>query len=223
MNLLNCEYNYELKIDEEYINVLVIENQECMLKTAESILNETYGKGEDFVLSEEGGKILEFKNNVYYAFNIFDLSINNRQILTKLYKQLFDISDDFFGEDLNKIKNEIFVYLDNLFLKMNHKLIYNFDINPIEIFKLMDLKFDEDANMLNRIHSFIEVLSDLCDYKLIIFNNLKQYFKENDLKMIYQCAIYHKIQLLLIENKQYDIINKEKTTIIDKDLAVIYC
>ena len=77
------------------------------------------------------------------------------------------------------------------------------------------------AGILEKLLSYMKILSGLLEIRILCIVNLKTYLSEEQLKEVYQMAFYCKLQLLLIENREQSNLEGEKTYIIDRDRCLI--
>ena len=77
---------------------------------------------------------------------------------------------------------------------------------------------DVATKIINYIHLAHRVLNT----SLFIFINLKSYFSNEDLELLYQTLLYEKVTILLIERYESTKLSFEKHLIIDNDACVIY-
>ena len=83
----------------------------------------------------------------------------------------------------------------------------------------MNIKITEEGNLLKKLYTLIDLITELQNYELLIFVNLKQFLSKEELNEYYKYAIYNHVSLLLIDNISYGIAqNYEKKLIIDDNL-----
>ena len=72
------------------------------------------------------------------------------------------------------------------------------------------------------IIEYIKLTHHILNTSLFIFINLKAYFSDDDLELLYQTIIYEKVNIILIERYETTKLNFEDRILIDNDACVIY-
>ena len=221
MRLLSTEYNFQIDLIENVINVLVIESP-TILTNVLSDLWKQYNNGDgQFVLLDKDKKI-KFSNKIEYISNIFDLNINNKKILNKLYSELNSISNESCLLEKQLLNIKTIEFLDKIINQTPYPLIYNADFNALDIFKLYDVKLDTiSTSLLESIVEYLSVINRICNVNIFVFVGLKTLLNEQELFELYKFVSYEKIHLILIEAFQNKLLENEKYLIIDQDACII--
>lgn len=222
MKLVYHQLNQPIVLSENKVNVVVIENplfyrnfildlQDCLL-----------GKNEKFVLSDNDRE-LNLGKSLYVIFSVFNIEINSHKIISQLYESLDNIAHtDEFIYDTNSFEADLATYAVKLLQKSDLPLTFNENIDLVSIFKALNIRFDEEGNsIVDKLAAFIELAKAFLKIKILCFINAKSFLTAEELKLLYKAAEYHKMQLLFIENKEYDRFSCEKYIIIDLDLCEI--
>ena len=64
-------------------------------------------------------------------------------------------------------------------------------------------------------------MSQICHIRSFVCVNLKSFFSKEELKYLYEFAVYEKINIIVIESIQSEALIGEKGWILDKDLCII--
>lgn len=225
MKLVYPDYRFQIYFEESIVNVLVIENEKEFTHLIREIVQQINGYDGRFVLSEED-KILKVTNTIQCIIDPFNLEINSKKVLDRIYeKSKQDIMDtDLYlsQENMNLIINE---FMNRVLEQSDYSLVYQDRFDVKNIFKLVDLKImKETCNLLEEIIDYLKVNSKLLNYDVFIFVNLKSYLSHEELTLFYKTIAYEKYKILLVENglKESNRIECEKCFIIDKDCCEIY-
>ena len=220
MKLVNIEYGIDINLIENKIYELVIENRSVFSDIVSILLNQVNGMEGKFVLSDT--KSLKIEKSVDILIDYYSLSINNKKIINRLYSNLEKITENFI-EEKSLINSKLVNVLDYITTSLGcSEVIYNMDFNWIDIFKIYDMKFDESYdNLLDKLISYIKIISEFTDIKIIFFVNLKSYLDINDLNNLYDMMIYYKIIPIMLEPTEGVAIGKKMRYIIDNDRCFI--
>lgn len=210
----------DLFLEENKVTVLVIECPEVYTAFMEKI--SLFPEEGSELLLTEGEKELSFKKYVEIIQTPFWIDFNTKKLLSHLYREMDEVSNLHLPNVMPQINTEIIHYLDALTAKLPYAIKFNVAIEPLELFKQYDVRFDlESQSLIERVIQYIQLLKMLCGTKLIVFINIKAYFNGEQLKELYKAAFYSKIQLLLLETMEKDCLPNEKYCIIDKDRCLI--
>ena len=223
MMLVNSELNIKILLEENYINVLVIENRSLFYNLINEIIMQIEGNDGNWVLSEES-KILAINKTVSILVDYFRINYNSRSIIAKLYSNLKDLanSSEFFIAT-NDIKQALIEYIEKLTYDTQLPVDINTDFDFQSIFKTFDVRLlDDNLNLVDTLNTYLNISRDLTDNKLTIFVNLFDYLNDEDIIMLYKSISYNKHNVIFLENK---FIRKradnEIVHIIDNDLCEI--
>ena len=221
MIITDAKYLLEIEIHENQIPVLVLEDPAIFSDIISEFYRQTAGEDGNIVLSEQN-KLLSVSKSVLIISDYFSLDLNNRKIQNQLFQQLEDTC-----VDLGMLKDEFtrqgIEIIDRALLSSQFDHVsYNLEISWNDIFKLFQVKIEEDyITLQEKLISFLRVCAQLLKLKLLVFVNLKAYLSEKELLEVYDMATYLKIQLLLIESHENINLSQEKYYIIDKDKCLI--
>ncbi len=221
MKLTNAKYSIDLEFTENQVNCLVVENQSAMLDIINDLYQQIQGNDGVFVL-QNNDKEIKISKNVDLILEPFTLNINNKKNLSQLYSSMAEYCNDIQYMMKSEINEKIINLIDETGVSLAHNIRFNLDYTPELLFKMMDVKFNEDYESLKeKIIQYIDIISSLNSILLIIFVNFKTYFSNDDIKEIYNNACCRKIHILCIENYNNRQLDIEKCCIIDKDLCII--
>lgn len=224
MKLVCASFGLEMELLENYVTVLVVENAGYLTEIVSSLKKQSEGsEGEEgiFVLAEND-KIEKIDKKLALVIDPFSISINERKKINKLYTKLGEIAPDYF-EDKAKLTEDAIVLLDKLVLASPFaNLVYDLDYNWMELFKGFNVRFEEMAvTLVEKLVEYMHILTNLLGIKVLCLVNIKAYLNKQELIELYKVAFYNKINLVLIEMTEGEVIGEEKVYIIDNDRCLI--
>lgn len=213
----------KISFRENEIKVLVIENR-SLLSSFVSELNSQIQNGMgEFVLSHEE-KELKIDKSMELVIDFFNLSLNNRKIISKLYKEL---QDHAYGEKLYlktmEIISQIQCYVINLEDELDLSISYEDEVKAEDLFKAIGICIQEEGlSFVEKVLKYAQMTTSMLGIKVIVFLNLKSFLTEEELDALYLHFIQEKIFVLLLESSLIGEKRKyENITIIDSDLCEI--
>ena len=197
----------------------MIENQQIFTQFLEKLMEK---EDDDFILFSEKGKRLSVHKYIEIIHSPLLIDLNSKRILGYLYKELKELSEEWFFMEKEQINSDIINYMDKLVLKVPYPIVFGLDIDVTDLYKIYDVRMDfENLELTQKIIYYIQLEKMLCNTKVLIFVNLKSFLGEEQLQEVYKAAFYNKMQLLLVEFAERGVLCEEKYCIIDKDKCVI--
>ena len=212
MKLIHEDLSNEIIFEENKVNLLILENKEKFVEFIQEIIKQIDGEYGKFSLFEENTE-LKITDKIDIIKDIFDLNLNNKKVLNKIYHELEKLSVD--AEFLLETKN-----MENSLLKYIYYLIENYDypleiieeIDLKEIFKLFSVKLSLCfSNKIEEILEYIDLVSKIFKKEIFILINFHIFLEKKDIVALYRECFYKKIKLLFVENQKPDIINNEES------------
>ena len=221
MKLVNTYYNLELEITENKVIVLSVENPAAYSKMVGELWKQINGEEGSFILSD-CEKIRNISKEMECVFNPFALDFNNKKIMTRLYQELKEQSDNVLQEETAAINRNLIEYLEKLIMTVPYDLRFDCDFDVTAIMKMYGVSVDGcSEGLLGNIVTYIKTTSQICGINNFVFIDIKHYLDVAELKQLYEYAIYQKINLFIIEPVHTVKHEEEKCWIIDKDLCII--
>lgn len=220
MILNNEKYGLSIKIYENEIISLIIENPEYMRDMVSDLLKQSDGESGNFILynDKEGIRI---DKNIYIIFNPFIIDFNDKKILEKIYEELRPYANDLVEEKF-VISKSIIDAMDKILIENSYQgLIYNDDFEWKDLFKIIKLRIEEnELTFIEKISEFMKILTLIGRYKIIIFINISSYVNDNELEKLVEMARYYKLNLLIVDNieSKYKF---DRTYILDSDMCIV--
>ena len=220
MKIINREWHRQIELKENVIHTLILENKVYYREIILELLRQHKGLEGDFVLSEKN-KDIAFDKNSYFITDLFNIDINNKKVLTKVYATLQkQVEEDIV--EYNQLASVIKRYFERLIFNNNLDLEQDEEIDVMALLKLGDFKIHfEESNYLEKIIKYMKVLIDLCGVKVIFLIGLHSIFNNNEIRQFYKEICLNKIKIVNIETQQFSDYSsegyKELIYIFDKD------
>lgn len=220
MKLVHAKYGLEIDFQEGCPEILILENKLVMRELVGELWGQCSGTDGMFMFSDDK-KILKIDKSVEMILNPFAIDFQNKKLMTALFSKMTMIGNEKILEK-NEINSAIINILDDISNSINYAGIsYRLEFMWQDLFKMYGIKIEKQGNFLLDIIEYMKAVSELCGISLLCFVNLKNYINNEELLDLYNAAMYNKVQLLLIESNQTDMVGAEHVTIIDNDLCLI--
>lgn len=220
MKIINNNWQRQIVLEDNLIHTIVFENKEYYRENILGLIRQHKGYEGKFILSNNN-KEVSFDKNSYFISDLFNIDINNKKIITKVYGELLKIVTDDIAE-YNKITSYIREYFGTLVFNNNLDLEYIDEIEVNSLLKLGEFKIQfEESDYLEKLIKFLKVLVELCNIKVIFTVGLYRVFSFEEVEKIYKEVCLNKINIINIESEQQNIKEsdyyKEKVYIFDQD------
>ena len=216
MKLINEDLNNEIVFEENKVNLLVIENKKKFVEFIQEIIKQINGDEGKFSLFDINTE-LKIHDKIEIIKDIFDLDVNNKKVLHKIYHELEELSvDSEFLLETKTMESNLLKYIYCLIEKYDYPLEIAEGLDLKELFKLLSVKLSLCfSNKVEEILEYIDLVSNVLKKEIFIL-------EKDDIVALYRECFYKKIKLLFAESQKPDIINEEeKLFIIDNDLCEI--
>lgn len=121
-----------------------------------------------------------------------------------------------------EINGVLIDYLEKLMNGVPYHLTFDLDLDIGSILKGYNvLMEDTDCSLLEKLMEYMRAMSQICHIRSFVCVNLKSFFSKEELKYLYEFAVYEKINIIVIESIQSEALIGEKGWILDKDLCII--
>lgn len=223
MKLVHPDFLFQIEFKENKVTNIIIEAPEVFEKFLAEIYEQVLGNEGKWVLSENSIP-LDLRKYVEIIINPFDIDINNKKILTKLYDRIKkNANETELYIKWNEMYSNIINVIEALIDDFDYSLEYSDEIELKEFLKLIDLRFSMNStNSLERLMDYMNLHNEILGTKVFVLVNIKSFYSEERLKYLYEQTFYKKFALLFLENKEYyKHIDDEVRYIIDKDSCII--
>ena len=220
MKIINKNWQRKIEIEENTIYTLVFENKIYYRENIKELINQHKGNEGNYIYSYDN-KEISFEKCSYIITDIFNIEINSKKILAKIYNSLLkQIIDD--TVEYNELTTHIRAYFEKLIFNSSFEVEQGEEIDINSLLKLGDFQIHvEEDNILEKFITFLKVLVQLCGINTIFIVGLHNIFTDEEIKEIYKEACVNKISIINIEYQQFDNLSDdnyiEKVYIFDRD------
>lgn len=220
MKIINKNWQRKIEIEENTIYTLVFENKKYYRENIKELISQHKGNEGNYIYSNDN-KEISFEKSSYIITDIFNIEINSKKILTKIYNSLLkQIIDD--TVEYNELTTHIRAYFEKLIFNSSFEVEQGEEIDINSLLKLGDFRIHvEDDDIIEKFIEFLKVLVQLCGINIIFIVGLHNVFTDEEIKEIYKEVCVNKINIINIEYRQFDNLSDEnyieKVYIFDKD------
>lgn len=220
MKIINKNWQRKIEIVENTIYTLVFENKKYYRENIKELISQHKGNEGNFIYSNDNNEI-SFEKSSYIITDIFNIEINSKKILTKIYNSLLkQIIDD--TVEYNELTTHIRAYFEKLIFNSPFEVEQGEEIDINSFLKLGDFRIHiEEDDILEKFIKFLKVLVQLFGINIIFIVGLHNVFTDEEIKEIYKEVCVNKISIINIEYRQFDNLSDEnyieKVYIFDKD------
>lgn len=223
MKLVHPNLEGKLLTEDHPICEWVIESPELFTEYVGELVAQINGKDGCFVLSEND-KESDISKIVEIIINPFDVDINSKKVLSKLYLELEGIA---LGEEYYMQTQELLGTIRKFLVGLEQVSLHMFEtdieIEPLTLFKALGIKFENFAdNLLEQLVMYLKVVAGLLRKKVVVFVNIRSYINKEQTQQLIETALYEEVSLLFIENIQRDVPQNRALHIIDCDGCELY-
>lgn len=204
MKIINNNWQRQIVLEDNLIHTIIFENKKYYRENILELIRQHKGYEGSFILSNNN-KEVSFDKNSYFISDLFNIDINNKKIITKIYGELLKVVTDDIAE-YNKITSYMREYFETLVFNNNLDLEYNDEIEANLLLKLGDFKIQfEESNYLEKLIKFLKVLVELCNIKVIFIVGLYRVFSVEEVGKIYKEVCLNKMNIINIESEYQNI------------------
>ena len=208
MKIINKNWQRKIEIEDNIIYTVVFENKKYYRENIIELINQHRGNEGSYIFSNDN-KEISFDKNSYIITDIFNIDINNKKVLSKIYSSLLkEIVEDV--SSYNELSTNIRVYFEKLIFNSSLEIEQNEEIDMSSLLKLGDFRVHvENDDILEKFLKFLKVLTELCGYKIIFVVGLHNVFTQNEIIKIYKEVCLNKINIINIEYQQFNNLSNE--------------
>jgi len=224
MKLAHPDMHFVMDVDEDVFPVLVLERSDLYVRYIDQLDRQAEGEDGPFVLSENWEPMAVGKY-VLVLTDLFHIDLNGRKQTAALYKQLntLAVSERHHVETL-ALQSSIQRWIIGLENDLPYATIHNHEADMGAILKAAGIRFDDgDASIVEKLCTYIKICAAYLKTRLLVIAGLHDCLTPDDLRAVYQTALYEKLPLMSIERHAPDEAQPcENIYIIDRDLCEIY-
>lgn len=220
MMLVHPLLSKPLEFKENAVNVLTVENRMAYREILRELISQHSGNKGTWVLSENFTPC-EISQNVELITDVFNIDFSAKSLITKINKEAEKLSGEI--EMTGELIRAINSFGTELVSAFDFNVSFNAVETPASVIKLLGLFVDtETSSFAENLLDYINLHIAFLKKRLFVVVNLKSVLSTEELKVFYKTVLLNKINILLIEPNQSNIISDyEVNTIIDDDLCEI--
>jgi len=208
MKIINKNWQRKIEIEDNIIYTVVFENKKYYRGNIIELINQHKGNEGSYILSSDN-KEISFDKNSYIITDIFNIDINSKKVLTKIYNSLLkEIIEDI--TSFNELSTNIRLYFEKLIFNSSLEIEQGEEIDMPSLLKIGDFKIHvENDDVLEKFIKFLKVLTELCSCKIIFVVGLHNVFAKDEIIEIYKEVCLNKITIINIEYQQFKNLSNE--------------
>lgn len=201
--------------------VLICENPARFLQYCNDFLSQQKGIDGDFII-QDGDESVPFKKCGSIIFDFFNLSLNDKKIVSGLYRRLSEIVNENMQQEYLQLAGQIVSLLDSIAIDSPTAVEYDLDFEVADILKATKMKpSEEDRPLIEKIADYLDATANFCGTKLFVLVNARGYFDDKEFENLLTHISYSAYEVLFLERTQYDRVKEEPMRIIDNDFCEI--
>lgn len=223
MKLVHPDFFCPIEFEENAVPVLILEDQKIFRDFVEELKNQFQGKEGGWILSDNG-KILKLPQLCSIIIDPYSLDVNQKKMLMSIYSGLEkEVNTTELITKWNSVLSSLFQITDGILDSVDYELNYRDNIDIIDFFKFMDIRFyGNPESLVERFIDYCNLNREIMGVQVFILVNIKSYLTDEELNYLYEQAFYKDYYFLLVE---HSVSSKkslyEKLIIIDKDSCLI--
>lgn len=229
MNINILGYENKIEFEQGYVNIVEISNKQTfanLVSEFNELCNNKEYETNIITLHGNDNEILQFAKEAEIVIDIFNLDLNSKKIMTKLYNKIESNIENIeqIDEQIIKLKQLIFSNVQELPFSFN----ISTEIKMSSLLKLYDIKINENMyiDLKEKLTIIVDIISELELAQILIIPNLKSYLIDEELIELYKYTMYKDLKLIIIDNiLDKNILKYEKKMQIDDnydDIMISY-
>ena len=206
--------------EDDGVNTIIIENPKLLYGWLTDISNQLAGSKGMTVVSIDN-KVLPFSKYVELLSQFVPFELNKRNLISKAANELEHISVEEYHEETLTIISSIESFLYNL----SYALPGDIDFPKLSIGNIISsagLRFNSSSDSLcEQIIDYMTLVREYDREKLFILVNLRSFVTMPEFAAFVETIINRKLNVVIIENREYEKVPGENRYIIDKDFCEI--
>lgn len=201
--------------------VLVAENPNKFLQYCQDFISQQSGGDGSFIVDDDG-KTLSFKKFGSIVFDLLNLSLNDKKIITGVYDRIEKIASENYALDYSDIKSRILSFIDMISIDSPLQIEYNADFCLQDVLKAIKVQpCEEDRSFVCKVADYLDATADFLGTRIFVLVNLRTFVNDEDFSMLLTHISHSNYAVLFLERVQYDRVKNESVRIIDNDLCEI--
>ena len=223
MKLVHSDLSADILNDKNVFTEWILESPELYAKYLQELFSQQNGEEGPFVLSHKE-KELNIAKSVEVIVNPFNVEINGRKILNKLYTELEQLSkSEIMYTKTLELTGKIQEYMLELEQNTEYILEFDMDLDMTTLFKTVGIRHEvQETDFFERLIRYIKVAVNVLLTKVFVFINIRSYLTDLQMQELIKEICYQEVKALFIENQERSCMEGGRRYIIDTDGCEIY-
>lgn len=216
MRLVSDKFQSILEFRENQIQSLVIESPDVFRELITDFVSGLNGLESGLVFSENSVPI-KMSSGIELVHSYIPFEVNTKKLISGLLTALEnEAMDEQHYMSTQQLLANIEKYMDDLAFCLPGNLEYK--INLTGLLKMASPKLSLDGvGGIEAIYEYMMFYREVVGERIFVFVNLREYYSQQDVENFAYTVLQHKFKVLLIDNKEYPILESENRLIIDID------
>ena len=203
MKLVHTNLNTAVLSDKYVFTEWIIESPKLYAYYLQELFLQQNGEEGRFVLSDKE-KELNIAKNMEIIVNPFQIEINGRKILNKLYAELDQLSkSELMYVKTLELTGKIQEYLLELEQNTEYVLEFDMDLDMSALFKSVGIRYEvQETDFFEQIIRYIKIAVNVLATKVFVFINLRSYLTDLQMQELIKEISYQDVKGLFIENHE---------------------
>lgn len=200
MKLVHTNLNTAVLSDKYVFTEWIIESPKLYAYYLQELFLQQNGEEGRFVLSDKE-KELNIAKNMEIIVNPFQIEINGRKILNKLYAELDQLSkSELMYVKTLELTGKIQEYLLELEQNTEYVLEFDMDLDMPALFKSVGIRYEvQETDFFEQIIRYIKIAVNVLATKVFVFINLRSYLTDLQMQELIKEISYQDVKGLFIE------------------------
>ena len=221
MKLAHPYINGVIQFKENTVQTLVVENSNFFFELTNDFLYQVLGLKGKTILSLNNEQI-DFSKNAELISQFLPFDMNTKHLVTKIISLLEKKALD---AAFYTSTQELMQQIESLTFDLAFDLpcdIQCSKLSFLNILKSLGITIvDDSIDLAEKLLNYMELVRELDKNKLFIFINLRSYIDDNKMQLFFDTITKKDFSVLLVDNCEKGLIEKENRFIIDADLCEI--
>lgn len=222
MRLAHPAYGSPICLREGTVQVLAVEAPKLFRQMLQELEGLPLGEHGHFVLSQDFTPV-PLANHISLIRDILHPDFTQRKIIARVLQTLESRAmDEQLFVATREMMGNLSNYLTILTESMDIPLTFDAEIDLTSLLKAVGVRVAEDEGIVERLCSYMALLTELKLASIFVFVNLKSYLDTEELKTFYIHIAYKQYRVLLLESFfKEDRLEQEHKVLIDDDCCEV--
>lgn len=217
-----CHFDFSKPFDMQCgYGVLIAESPIKFSQYCKDFVDQQCGKDGAFIVDADG-KTLSFKKSGYIVFDYFNISLNEKKIVSGIYDTIEKTAMQEYQQQYIDIKAKMAAFADLLLLESPLQLEYNADFCVQDILKALKVQpYEEEKTLAESIVDYLDAMAEFLGTRIFVLVGLRLYLNDEEFSLLLKHIGHADYSVLFLERTQYNRVNNEPVRIIDCDFCEI--